>query len=139
MSYSFVCVVVGLVLSALDRLGDPLDAPQPRVPGRPDRGQLGHRAGELRVVDPVAHLATGGRDADQAGAVEHAEMLRDRLARHRQVLAEARGRSLAIGQEQVEHPTTRGVPDRRPEVVVHGDRHDDDTSRATYSPRRGMK
>ena len=95
MSYSSRACVwsrslrVGCSVAALDRLGDPLDAPQPGVPGRADRGQLGDRAGELGLVDPVAPLASGRRDVDQADAVEHAEVLRDRLPGHRQLLAEA--------------------------------------------------
>ncbi|MCU1495949.1 MAG: hypothetical protein JWO62_3713 [Acidimicrobiaceae bacterium] len=124
---------------ALNGLGDPFDAPQPRVPGRPDFCELRGRAGELRIVHPVAHLPSGRRDVDKADAVEHPEMLRDRLTRDGQSVAQGGGRTAPIRQEQVEHPTPRRIPDRRPEVVVDRDGHRVDVNWMTYSPMRGTK
>src|SRR3954451_1249047 len=106
------------VLGVLDRLGDPLDPLQPGVPCRPDRRQLGHRAGELLVVHPVPLLPARRGRPHQADPVQHAQVLGHRLAADRQLLPQA-GRGAVAGPEQeVEHPPPRRVPDGRPEVVV---------------------
>src|SRR3954471_4882603 len=64
-------------------------------------------------------------------------MLRDGLTRHGQLLAEGGCRSVAIRQEQVDHPSPGRVPDCRPKVVVDNDSHWVETSCVRYSPRRG--
>src|SRR5215213_9111728 len=127
------------LLAALNCFGDPLDATQPGVPGGADRGQLRDRAGELGLVHFVEALASGRRDVDQPDPVKYAQVLGDRLPRDRQLLTQRGRRAAAVGQQQVEHPPPGRVPHRRPELVVDGDAHGVDTSRATYVTRRGMK
>src|SRR5579859_1321079 len=127
------------LLAALDCFGDALDAAQAGVPGGADRRQLRDGAGELSLVDFVEAFAPGRRGVDQADPVEHAEMLRDRLARDRQALAECRRGAAAVGQQQVEHLAPDGVADGGPEFVVYGDAHGVDTKPATYVTRRGRK
>ena len=68
-------------LAALNPLCDRLDALQPGVPGRADRGELGDRPGELVLAHLVAPLAPRRNGLHQTDPVEHAEMLGDRLPR----------------------------------------------------------
>ena len=62
---------------ALDRLGHPLDPPQPRVPGRADGRELRDGARELLLVDLVADLSARRRRVHQANSVQHRKVLVD--------------------------------------------------------------
>src|SRR3982074_3728172 len=137
MPFMNTLLYAALVFPALNSLGDPLDTPEPGVPGCPHRGQLRDRASKLRLVHPVPPLSPRRRGVHQADAVEHTEMFRDGLPCHGQLLTEAGGRAIAIRQEQVEHPPTGRIPDRGPQVVVDGGGHEVDTRRASSSPRGG--
>ena len=83
------------MLCALDRLGDALDAAQSGIPRVGDGGELRHSAGKLGIVDAVVLLAAGGCRPHEAGAVEHGEVLRHRLPRDGQLLAERGGGAMS--------------------------------------------
>src|SRR3954468_9572193 len=127
----------------MDRLGDRLDPPEPGVPRRPDRRELGDSARQLRLVDAVPLLATLGRGPDQADPVQDDEVLGHGLARHGQLLAQRGGGAVPLEQQQVEHPAPHGISDRGPEVVVdrvlHSGAHGCSSSVATYGASRGRK
>jgi hypothetical protein len=59
------------VAVALVRLGDLLDVLQSGAPPRADPGELGHRAGQFGLVDPVAALAAGSGPVHEASAIKH--------------------------------------------------------------------
>jgi hypothetical protein len=95
----------------------------------------------LGVVHPVSLLPARRRRPDQADPVEDAEVLGHRLPGDRQLPAQRGGRAVALGQQQVEQPAPRRVPDRRPELVVdplgHRRAHGRRASVATYDGSRG--
>ena len=76
------------------------------------------------VAKHLAVLATSGGAVDEAGPVEHRQVLGDGLAGDRQLLAQRRGRPGAVDQQEVEHPAPGRVAHSRPELVVDGGRHD---------------
>src|SRR5262249_53216235 len=124
-------------LAALEPFGDPLDPLHPGVPCRADRGQLGDRTRELGLVYLVAALAPRRRCVYQADAVEHTEVLGDRLPGDGQPRAERGRRTARVGQEQIEHPSAGRVTDRGPELVIDRAAHGRATSRLAYVTRRG--
>src|SRR3954452_1303442 len=132
-------VVGAVVLGALDRLGDPLDAVESGVPGRSDRGELLDSSRELLVVHVVPLLPPVRRGVHQADPVEHAEVLGHRLPGDRQLLAEARRRARAAREQQVEHPPAGRVADGRPEGGVDHHAHELATRLSAYVRSCGMK
>src|SRR5581483_2508764 len=66
----------------------------------------------------VAHLAALPPRLDQAGALEHGEVLGDGLPRQRQRAREHRRRRLTAVEQDVEHAAARGLAHRRPQLVL---------------------
>ena len=81
--------------------------PWPQQPGRDESR-----------VDQVENLPTLFAPLVQSCLFEHDQCLGDRLARERHLPGQPAGAGITIADEQVEHPTTRGVGDRRPQLVI---------------------
>src|SRR3954468_12218141 len=140
ISFSFAveAVVVAVVPSPFDLLGDPLYAAQPGVPGVAHGLQLGDRAGQLRLVDLEVPFSAGGGGVHEPDPVQHGEVLGDRLPGDREPVAQRGGGAVPLAEQQVDHGAPGGIADRRPQVLVDRGGHEVATSRATYSPSFGM-
>jgi hypothetical protein len=103
---------VGL-LEGLLEIGEGL-RPRPVVPPDPPVGDVVDRGG----VEVVVLLASVPRRDDEPRRLEHAQVLGDGLARHRQPLAELPQRLAATGVQRVEQSPSTGVGER-PEHLVH--------------------
>ena len=70
-------------------------------------------------------------------------MLGHGLSAHRQLLAQGGRRSSAISKQEIQHPSTSGVADCRPQLVVNPGlqlcAHAVATTDAAYGASRGMK
>jgi hypothetical protein len=70
-------------------------------------------------VQEVELLAAASFRNHQARVLEHAEMLHDAEARHRQAPLEG-GQALAVGLEELVEQAPSGRVGQRPEDLVHG-------------------
>ncbi|GHE77309.1 hypothetical protein GCM10017786_03320 [Amycolatopsis deserti] len=59
----------------------------------------------------------------ESRAIEDGQVFGDRLARDREMVAQAGRRAGAVREQQVEQAAPDRVADRRPEFVVDGHRH----------------
>jgi hypothetical protein len=91
-----------LGFGSFDRLGDLLDTSEAGIPGRTDRRQLCDRTSELPFVDVVPPLPAGGRYVHKSRPIEYAQVLGDCLTGYWELIAEGRGGSTAVGQQQVD-------------------------------------
>src|ERR1700682_6430870 len=99
-------------------LGEAFDGVEPTIPLP---GDLDHGPGglvEAVGIYPEEDLAALLSAADQPGLFEHDEVLGDGLAGEGDVARQPTGAGLTPMDEEIEHPTTRRVGDRRPQVVV---------------------
>src|SRR5918999_1330624 len=97
-------------------LCDLLDRAQSLVPFRSDLCQRPRRGPELHGSHGVVDLAAATPAFDEAGAIEHRELLRHRLAGDRKVARERGGARLSSGEQVAEYATTSGIGHRRPEL-----------------------
>src|SRR6266446_248408 len=121
------------------RLGDALDGFEARVPSGCDPCHRANR--DVKVFRPhgVADLAALTRALHEAGAVEHREVLGDRLPGERQVRGELGGRDLAVREQEVEHLAARGVGDRFEQRLLAGRARAHLAAFGAYSRTRSMK
>src|SRR6266542_1019467 len=84
-------------------LSEQFDGRQPRVPFGGEAGQPAGGRVEAFGAHAVAHLSAPAGTADQAGPIEHGQVLDDRLAADRQFGRQDGGGRLAAGGKRVEH------------------------------------
>src|SRR5947209_2151545 len=84
-------------------------------------GLLGHGPGglvEAAGLDLVKDLAALLAPADQAGALEHDQVLGDGLAGERHPPGQPAGADLAVADQEVEDLAARRLGDGRPQLVI---------------------
>ena len=89
-----------------------LEARERFVPLLRDAVEVRPHGHEARGLQPIETLAAGALPSHDAGSLQHAQMLGDRLSRQRRALRQSRDRQRRAGAEPADQRQARGIAER---------------------------